>query len=683
MLSLRFNRPRAKSRPHRLTLCLTLLFAGLTPLAYAINNDLAPTTTLALEQEATTAPATVLEAEHLQNQRVQYRAALNALGKGDTDGFVHIKEQLQTYPLYPYLEYEFLKRRSYASVREPTTLFLQQHGDTPVAHKLRVSLLKTFNRQKRWAEFRDHYKADITSTELSCQFQEALYYTGQQDLAIKAGLTLWDVDKSQPGGCDSLFLLLESTGAITEAFAWQRYTKAVLAHRYSLARYLERFLKSSHYKSLARRYVSLDRNYRLLGNRDLFPERSTEISAVIAHSIRHQAKSQPKQAQAHWDYYQTRHLFDVATRSDVYTALVRSLYDKREAAAVAQLINQQAELLDVDFHEWRLRKLIGEGNWPSLLSSIEALPLELQQEARWQYWHARASSILDKNPEAVTETYLALAQRRNFYGFLASDWLANQNYQMEHRPPPITDLDISELSTQPAMLRIRELRYHGLLTEAHREWRAATRAMSEKQLVIAARLATSWQWHHQSIFAMIKASYWDDIDTRFPVLHREYFDARVQQHDLPLPLVMALARQESAFNEKVVSRAGARGLMQLMPATARYVAKKHQIPYRTKTELFNPEKNIELGTQYYRDMLTRFGENRILATAAYNAGPHRVDRWLSTSRGRLPFDAWIEIIPFRETRNYVQNVLAFSAIYAHHLNSNERILSAAERKQSL
>ena len=619
----------------------------------------------------------------LRLQRPQYRAAITALSDGDTTEFLHLKEQLRDYPLFPYLEYEALKRRPYTSARNRIDEFLQHYNDVPVARSLRINLLKTFRQQGNWHAFRNYYDANVGSTELACQFQEALYHTGKKDEAIAAGLELWNVEKSQPAGCDALFKLLSKTGSISELTAWQRYTKAVLNHRYDLAQYLQDFLKSSNYRSLAKRYIALDRNPSLLGNHELFSERSAEISAVIAHAVRHQAKNNPRQALAHWEQYQSQHLFDVATKSEVYSALARAFYAQNDALAVARLIDQQTELLDIGFHEWRLRTLIGEGNWRSLLAGIEALPPALQEESRWQYWHARASSLLNKNPQAVIETYQALAQQRSFYGFLASDWLSNKDYQMEHRPPPVSEQDIDELNAEPAMLRVQELRYHQKSLEARREWRAATNTMDETQLVIAAQLATRWQWHYQSIFAMIKASYWDDIDTRFPILHREHFAARGQQHRLPLPLIMALARQESAFNPGVTSSAGARGLMQLMPATARETARKHDIAYKKKAELFIPEKNIQLGTQYYRDMLSRFDENRILATAAYNAGPHRVDRWLSKSQGKLPFDAWIETIPFKETRNYVQNVLAFSAIYAHHLKLDDRILSPAERKRAL
>lgn len=620
--------------------------------------------------------------EHLQRQRLQYRAALDALKDNDNDTFIRIKRELLTYSLYPYLEYEFLKRQHYAAVRKQLDIFFQHHDEVPVSRSLRLRLLEQLYQRKEWSAYKNYHRKNLTGAEQQCRFQEALYHTGSEQEAIANGLKLWNVGRSQVSSCDPLFKLLIDSGSIVEELVWQRYTKAVLAHRYDLARYVQRFLKSSRYISLARRYVSLDRNYQLLGNRDLFSERTPEISAVIAHAILHQSADNPRLAEANWKYYQSRYAFDAKTRAEIYTTLARAFYKSGDAVAFASIINGQSELLNIDFHEWRLRQLIGEGNWPSLLAGIKTLPLELQNQARWQYWQARASLLLGDNGSSITQTFRTLAQKRSYYGFLASDWLA-ENYQMEHRPAAVNEDDIHDLIGTPAMTRIRELRYHQQLPEALREWRDATRAMNEAQLLVAAQLAKRWRWHHQSIFAMIKASYWDDIDTRFPVLYREYFQAHSGDRQLPMHLMMALARQESAYHDRAVSPAGARGLMQLMPATARETARKHSIPYTSKNELFIPEKNIRLGTQYYRDMLKRFDDNRILATAAYNAGPHRVDRWLSKSKGQLPFDAWIETIPFKETRNYVQNVLAFSAIYAHHLGEKDRILTPRERDRTL
>ena len=266
--------------------------------------------------------------------------------------------------------------------------------------------------------------------------------------------------------------------------------------------------------------------------------------------------------------------------------------------------------------------------------------------------------------------------------FLSCDWL-DRGYTMAQSDAKPDEAVIAELAARPALLRVRELLYHGQEFDASREWWRATRNLSETEWLAAGHLAHRWGWHYQAILAMVKASRWDEIDTRFPILHRQPFEAQAGRQGLPVQLMLALARQESAFRPEALSPAGARGLMQLMPATARDVARLHDIPYRSESQLFEPDLNIALGTSYYRDMLDRFQDNRILATAAYNAGPGRVQSWLTASGGRLPFDAWIETIPFTETRNYVQNVLTFSAIYAHRLGTAERILSPRERHQPL
>lgn len=620
--------------------------------------------------------------QDLENQRHLFQAALNALKNSENDIFLYLKKQLADYPLYPYLQYEHLKRLDPLKTLKPLDDFLTHYNQVPVSYSLRRNMLKAFYKQQDWQNYKKYHHPELSDASSQCRFQEAMYHTGSQLEAIENGLKLWNVDKSQVSNCDPLFEILIDKGSITEEIVWQRYSKAVLAHRYELAHYLQRFFKSPRYLSLARRYLSLDRNYHLLGNRDLFTERGAEISAVLGHAIRHQSKDDPREAQANWEYYQQHHLFNTATRTEIHTALSKAFYDRGDAASFANLVAAHPDLLEPNFQESRLRQLITEGNWRMLLAWIKSMPLTLQAEERWQYWYARSSSQLGQNDEAVSKIFKELAQKRNYYGFLASDWL-NDTYRMEHNPPSVSEQQILQLADTPAMVRIRELRYHDMLTEAYREWHSIAKSMDEPNLLIAAQLAKRWQWHHQSILTMIRARYWDDIDTRFPILHREHFETHTSSRQLPIHLIMALARQESAYYDRAVSHAGARGLMQLMPPTARETATKHRIPYSSKNELFNPEKNIQLGTQYYRDMLNRFDNNRILATAAYNAGPHRVDRWLAKSQGRLPFDAWIETIPFKETRNYVQNVLAFSAIYAHHLGKEDRILNEKERKQRL
>jgi len=254
---------------------------------------------------------------------------------------------------------------------------------------------------------------------------------------------------------------------------------------------------------------------------------------------------------------------------------------------------------------------------------------------------------------------------------------------MQHEPIAVAPAELDAQAATPAFRRIAEFYHWQELVWARREWYHHLNEASPQQWIVAANLAHSWGWHNQAIMSMIQAGYWNDIDIRFPLAFQDQFLTQGKATDIPPNLLMALSRQESAFNDSAVSPVGARGLMQLMPATARETARRHQIRYSGVGDLTDASRNILIGSRYYREMLNKFNNNRILATAAYNAGPGRVISWRRNSGGQLPFDAWIEAIPFRETRNYVQNVLAFSIIYSHQLGIDGTMVSERERKTRL
>jgi soluble lytic murein transglycosylase len=286
----------------------------------------------------------------------------------------------------------------------------------------------------------------------------------------------------------------------------------------------------------------------------------------------------------------------------------------------------------------------------------------------------------ESNPSLQLTQELAL--ERDFYGFLASEKL-EQKYSFNHRPLQVDNATSARVRAMPALQRARELYFHEFIVEANREWHAATREFDRAEWMAAARLTHQWQWHSRAIIAMARAEYWDDIVIRFPLAYQHSLKRAAQSSGVASPTLFAIARQESAFERHATSSAGAIGLLQIMPATARATARKFVIPYRNKMQLRDIETNLPIGSQYYKSLLTNFNNNRILATAAYNAGPDRVGKWLARSRGKLPFDIWVELIPFKETRGYVTNVLMYSAIYSHRLGIDAPMLNASERARLL
>ena len=237
---------------------------------------------------------------------------------------------------------------------------------------------------------------------------------------------------------------------------------------------------------------------------------------------------------------------------------------------------------------------------------------------------------------------------------------------------------LNKLQADPAIIRARELFFHGQRSDARREWLSATRELEPLQHLQAAQLVRQWGWYEQAIREAITARQWDDMLLRFPVAYSEQIYRAANKNNIDSTWILAVARQESAFTPDARSHAGAMGLMQLMPATAKETAKRAKVRYRGSQQLADPDLNIKLGSYYLASLGRRYEGHRVLATAAYNAGPHRVKRWLE-KRKDLPSDIWIETIPFDETRNYVQNVLSFSVIYSDILGQPKRLLHPHEQ----
>jgi len=623
------------------------------------------------------------ETPELEEHRRLFARATRALAQGDRRTFLQLKATLASYPLATYLDYADFSVRIPQLPREDVDEFLNRHQGSVFASTLRQRWLKHLADRKLWPEYIRYYDGEIASAELACHYSYALYRQGEKEKAIARAIDLWRVGKSQPNACDPIFTVLMEEKRIGNDLAWQRYSDAVFNHQYSLARYVERFFTDPDIRQQAKLYLDVDQNPRNIGNYTHFNRHTPEERRIITHGITHLARIDASLALKHWNRYHQTHEFDTDQESEIISVLVKSLYQAGYRDAADQYLLQSATKAPSELLEWRLRELIKDADWAGIITWSAAIDKTFGNEARWQYWRARALELTSGgSTDEIKNLYLAVAPERSFYGFLASEWL-NVPYEMQHEPVNPSPQELQALAGSAPFLRIRELYHHGELVWARREWQQALKDAPEQQWLVAAKLAELWQWHNQAIMTMIQVSYWNDIDVRFPQPHRDAFLSQAKATDIPANLLLAISRQESAFNPTVTSPAGAKGLMQVMPGTARDTARKHNISYNQPSELFDPEKNILIGSKYYRDMLNRFNNNRILATAAYNAGPGRIDSWRKRSAGTLPFDAWIETIPFLETRNYVKNVLAFSIIYAHHLGLDVPILSPEEKNTLL
>ena len=309
--------------------------------------------------------------------------------------------------------------------------------------------------------------------------------------------------------------------------------------------------------------------------------------------------------------------------------------------------------------EWWARFDLSRADWEGLISVIESMPAEQKDDSGWRYWDARARHETG-DLDLAREQLGVLALEASYYGFLSADRL-DFPYTICPQEPDIDPTEVTGLREQPGFRRAIELKKAGIRNWARSEWQLAVKGLDNAGLRVAAALAVEENWPEMAIFALGNSGDLRWYDWRFPLEYAALVETQAQQRQLDPAWVLGLMRSESAMAEDAISPAGAMGLMQLMPKTAKQLAGRHSISYTGSQQLMQARENIELGTTYLRELLDRFSGNPVLASGAYNAGPNAVARWMKDRRTDDP-TIWVKRSVF-ETRDYIPRVLAFSTLY--------------------
>jgi soluble lytic murein transglycosylase len=596
----------------------------------------------------------------LDEQRARFLEAEQALARGDQARLERLSARLRDYPLLPYLEYQaLLKRLGQAGNREVED-FLEAHQDTPLSGRLRAQWLRRLARGQRWPEYLAFY-APTSSIALQCYQLHALIETGKTDQALPKVADIWLYGKSRPRACDPVFAAWTAAGYRTNDMIWQRIEKAMTLGESGLARYLARPLTRDD-QLWVERWIGLYSKPSKAGDTKAFSKPHPYREAMLAQAVRRLARWNGLKAVVLWQRIEPRYPFTADQTRSVEHYIVRNLARTPGDAAYAFVRGVEVDDSngDLKVHEARIHSALLREDWNQVAEWIAVLPQEERDTDRWTYWLARALEG-EGDTVAARALYQKAARERSYYGFLAADQIGG-DYQLSHSETPAAAGLVNQIADIAAVRRAAELFTLKRWIDARREWRWATAEMGANELKAAAKLAEQRGWHDQAIFTLAKTGYWDDLELRFPMAYAELVEANAKLHDIDIAWIFAVMRQESAFMDDARSHAGAMGLMQLMPATARSVARKvlKRKPPRRK-ELFEPDTNIALGSAYLKQMKGELGDSAVLATAAYNAGPHRVTRWLP--KQTLPADVWIELVPFHETRGYLRRVLAYTVIY--------------------
>ncbi|MDR3417626.1 MAG: transglycosylase SLT domain-containing protein [Nevskia sp.] len=569
---------------------------------------------------------------------------------------------LQAYPLYPYLQAARLQHdlgtAAPGAVDTAVAGFLKQYGEQPVTRSLRRAWLPDLARRKAWAAFYAAYTDAVADTALRCDLLQArLALNLGKDLA-PAVTEQWLNGRDTPPECEPAFDWLRAQQLLAPSLVDRRARLALAAGNARLARTLSAGLPPELAAPLRQWAALIEQPQREIDHLIAQPELPVEPAALQDGWMR-LARADVDEALQRFQPLLDARKLDAAGASPYARALALSLAWSRRPEALPYFARVQPADVDERTGEWAVRAALWAGDWSRAAQAVAALPPALGELPRWRYWAARTAE-LQGDAAAAKAAYTQLSAKDNYYAALAAARL-KQPYAPHPQPLPFDDAAAAQLAQQPALVRAHELFLCDLRPLAAVEWQAALDALEPASRVQAAGLALRWGWYEQGIASASKQGIFNDYERLYPRPYDAAVHAGAALAQLPEDLVYALLRQESLYDAQALSRAGAIGLLQLLPDTAQRTARRWQRPPPSRAGLFDPAINVPLGSAELRDLLNLFGNQLPPAIAAYNAGPNAATRWLPDT----PRDAavWIENIPYNETRDYVQRVLWHSVVF--------------------
>ena len=596
----------------------------------------------------------------VDQQRQDFLLAEKQQALGDDNAFFNLSANLVDYPLYPFLQYQWLKNN--LPQTDKIQAFLNTYPDTRYAELLREKWLNYLADNARWLDFIRTYQ-NTDDSALECLFYWANYQLGRRQFALEAARQLWIASDTLPKECDSLLTAFVLSPLLTSDLLWQRFDLALSKDNKALARYVLTLLDAPN-QAMAELWLQVHNKPTLILD-EQWTSGDQQRGRIFAHGVERLVKSNLDLAITVWDARKSTLPVNPNIVSQVERKLALALAKARDNRAFSRL--DQVLAVDDEVSEWKVRAALLELNWVHIAKALADLKPDQKQQIQWQYWQARAL-IANGKVQQGQAIYQQLANDRSFYGFLAAD-AVNKPYVFTDKPITLLTDELNNLAQQTDFKVIQEFSALDRKLEAKRQWWFAIKKLSNEQLKTAAKLAQHWQWDQIAIMTLVKADYWDDLALRFPINYLPQVQTNADQQGLDPSLIFGLMRQESMLDQYAQSAAGAKGLMQLMPATGQQIARTLNEPWSSDNRLFNPDINIKYGTFYYKQLLSRFDGHVALAAAAYNAGPNRAVKWLPHNKV-MPADVWIETIPYKETRKYVSSVLSYTLIYQQRLQRN-------------
>lgn len=579
--------------------------------------------------------------------------------KNDKRDFYRALKQ-SSHPLAPYAEATYLANSPWLANQQEIKKFLDTYQGTPLEWKVRYAWLDNLKKSNKKALYIDAYrptrKAEYQCTYLNYQLQlgapkEAIF--NQVD-------ELWSVAKSQPKECDVLFSKWKKAGHLNQELVWQRITKVSEKGNTSLLAYLSRLLPKNE-RYLADLYKTVRRDPSAAAGLYRFKKRTDKEGQIALYGVKRLVWRDRDLAIRAWQKLETMFDYTEQQKQSLYYIFALSLASGKHKEAKFYLNKVAPERHDSKLMQWQLSNMLREQDWQGVIAYSTGKTLN----NGYRYWLAYAYHKIG-DAQRASQLRKELAQKRDYYGFLAASRL-DLAVSLEYQPVVVDPQKQKLVSESPGFKRAKALYELDRFYSARREWNSLIAGSTDDEKLAAASLANDMGWHDSVIRVMSQLKAYNMLDYRFPTPYSDQFERFSSRSKVDKTWAYAISRRESSFASDAHSSAGAIGLMQLLPSTARYVNKGSV----SRNQLKKPHINIRLGTQYLKYLKKKSKGNEVIATASYNAGYHKVKRWLPQEA--VDFDLWVEAIPYRETREYVKNVYAYRQVYATRSGNKENL----------
>lgn len=573
-------------------------------------------------------------------------------------------KRMQNSVLLPYIQYWLLSSQLKTASPDEIRYFIARNNDAPLSNKLRLDWLRLLGQQQNWSTYLEEYPLAVNpDVNLQCYALQARIAQGQP-LALKEAVTLWFTGKDMPVSCNNLFSDLIANQYISQNDIWRRIRLLLENNNISTVESITPFL--NYPSQLDPKLLKLAGtapasllnsnkiDLQLRGHRELALyaiSRLARSNAANAAQLMEKLKTDLAGADQHYAWGQIA-LF--AARQHLTSTLYWfNLADNNE--------------LNDEQLAWKARAALLIADWAVVQSTILSMPANLRNEPAWRYWLARAYKA--QGNVYLANTLLApLSREYDFYGLLAEEELG------AIASSPVINFNVASdevaaINRIPAIQRALLLYQLDYRVDANNEWNWAIRNFDDRRLLAAAELARQQNWLDRAINTATRTQQLHNFDLRFLAPYRETARQYAKEYGLDEAWVYGLMRQESRFVSQAKSGVGASGIMQIMPATARWIANKLDIQHFQNEHLQHLETNMKFGMFYLKNIQQSLDNSDVLATAAYNAGPGRARRWRTESA--IEGAIYTENIPFSETRDYVKKVIANAVFYARRFNQPE------------